>query len=256
MRYVDFIERNVGEYERPSLLAAALDGGTLARLAALRPQQDWRCLEIGAGIGTVSTWLAGQCPDGEVTATDIDTELLAGAVPPSVRVLRHDVTTDDFPEGSFDLIFSRWVFTHLPDRGRILSKAARWLAPGGRLVLEDAADLAGDTRPPLTRQLFQAAWPMALALVGTDRTWAEEFPEPLARAGLCRLELAADLPVAAPGTPMLRMLLITLELFRQPMIDAGAISAADFDAAIKEMTGPDFRALGFTTISACGRRPA
>lgn len=256
MSYTDVLDHDESEYERLSLLAGAFDEGTLRRLAALRPRPDWRCLEIGAGLGTLTSWLAGQCPDGEIIATDLKPHYLARTVPASVRVLRHDVTTDDFPDSSFDLIVARWVFMHLPHREQTLARVVRWLAPGGRLLLEDGADLAGqDTRPPATRHLLRLSWNTMRAVVGTEQGWALDFPAPLARAGLCQLELAADIPVAAPGTPMLRFLLTTMRRLEQPTLDLGEISDRDFKEAIAEMAGPDFRALGFTNIAASGRRP-
>lgn len=53
-------------------------------------------------------------------------------------MLRHDVRTDDFPEGSFDLVHVRAVLMHIPGRMATLRRMASWLAPGGWLVAQEA----------------------------------------------------------------------------------------------------------------------
>lgn len=47
MGYADVLDHHESKYERLSLLAGALDDGTLRLLAALRPRPDRRCLAIG-----------------------------------------------------------------------------------------------------------------------------------------------------------------------------------------------------------------
>jgi SAM-dependent methyltransferase len=40
-----------------------------------------------------------------------------------------------FADGSFDLVYSRYVFEHLPDPGEALREIARVLAPGGHCII-------------------------------------------------------------------------------------------------------------------------
>lgn len=98
------------EAERLEALAQALDENTFQRLGRLPLREDWHCLEIGAGLGTTARWLAARCPRGRVVATDIDTRLfpdLDGRNGWEAR--EHDVTRDEFPTASFDLIHARWA---------------------------------------------------------------------------------------------------------------------------------------------------
>ena len=53
------------------------------------------------------------------------------------RCLRHDVTSDEFPDRSFDLVHVRAVLMHIPDRMAALRRMVSWLAPGGWLLAED-----------------------------------------------------------------------------------------------------------------------
>src|SRR5438874_771600 len=82
-----FTHDAVSEPERLTALAAAFDPDTIYRLGRLGIQPDWNCLEIGAGVGTVSAWLATRCPRGRIIATDLDTSLIpAEGHPANLRV--------------------------------------------------------------------------------------------------------------------------------------------------------------------------
>ncbi|MEV7285058.1 hypothetical protein AB0O01_10950 [Streptomyces sp. NPDC093252] len=53
-------------------LTTGLDGATARAPARLEPRRGMRCLEVGAGGGSIARWLAGRvAPGGSVLATDI-----------------------------------------------------------------------------------------------------------------------------------------------------------------------------------------
>ena len=75
-----FANRRAVQPERLRLLAALLDDGTFRLLERLGVQPGWRCLEVGAGGGSVAAWLCDRtAPGGSVLATDLDTTVSAGA---------------------------------------------------------------------------------------------------------------------------------------------------------------------------------
>ena len=62
---------------RLDLLEQVFDPGTFDHLARLPLAAGSRCLEVGAGAGSVARWLCGRVgPGGRVVATDLDTEFL------------------------------------------------------------------------------------------------------------------------------------------------------------------------------------
>ncbi|MFG1666242.1 class I SAM-dependent methyltransferase [Streptomyces sp. Y7] len=91
------------EEARLRLLAEVFDPLCTRTLDALDVDRAARCLEVGAGSGSVAQWLCGQARDGEVIAADLDLRLLERVPEPRLRRLVHDVTTDPFPDGSFDV---------------------------------------------------------------------------------------------------------------------------------------------------------
>src|ERR687887_1032799 len=87
-------------------LEMVLDPGTRDHLVRLGVRPGSRCLEIGAGGGTIACWLAEQvAPDGIVVATDLETDYLEAEASkyPTLEVLRHDLTVEDLPDG-FDYV--------------------------------------------------------------------------------------------------------------------------------------------------------
>src|SRR5690242_10548404 len=119
-------------------LEAALDPGTRDLLTRLGIGPGWRCIEVGAGTGSIAAWLSESvAPDGEVVATDLDVDFLEGeAARPRLTVLKHDITSQDLPSG-FDLVHARYLVEWLPNKRRVLARMAAALRPGGVLLVED-----------------------------------------------------------------------------------------------------------------------
>ncbi len=134
-----FPHANAQESRRLELLEQRLDPITTRRLERFGLPSGARCLDVGAGGGSIARWLCRHVGStGRVTATDLETDFLAAKPPPNLRVLRHDVTTDAFSEESFDLVHVRTVLTHIGERMAPLRRMVSWLAPGGWLLVEEA----------------------------------------------------------------------------------------------------------------------
>jgi ubiquinone/menaquinone biosynthesis C-methylase UbiE len=116
-------------------IADTFDSLTADRLKRIGIAPGWRCLEIGAGNGSVAEMLADLTgPDGHVVATDIDTaylDHLRSAGRRNLEVRRHDITSGALPDGMYDLIHARLLLMHLPQRREILTRLWRALKPGG-----------------------------------------------------------------------------------------------------------------------------
>jgi SAM-dependent methyltransferase len=144
--------------ERLQALEAALDAGTIRVLRGCGITPGWRCLEVGAGGGSIADWMCEQVgPDGRVVATDLDTTVLQARSRPNLDIRVHDVLADELPRASFDLVHMRLLLAWLPERRAVLERVLAALKPGGRLVVEelDFASVATAQAPdrPLGRRV-------------------------------------------------------------------------------------------------------
>lgn len=74
------------ERARLASLEAVFDPYSRAAIIATKPNPGWRCLEVGAGGGSVAEWLSSVVgPDGVVVATDLETKFLAAINRPKRR---------------------------------------------------------------------------------------------------------------------------------------------------------------------------
>ncbi|TPQ17469.1 class I SAM-dependent methyltransferase [Streptomyces sporangiiformans] len=238
-------------------LRAELDPHSKRRLEALEPKPDWRCLEIGAGSGSIARWLAERCPSGKVVATDIELSSLGEAGVPNLEIVRHDVTTDDFPEGSFDLIYARYVFSHLRSRESDLARVASWLAPGGWLLLEEPAKFPIESaRDAAYREVSLATLEIYKEQVGTDLDWPRSFPAPLVELGLEDIGMDGSLSVVGGNRAMGLFWGEAIKGWGPTVVAAGKATEEQIEQAAGRMYQDDFWDLGLATAAAWGRRPA
>jgi SAM-dependent methyltransferase len=207
------------EGERLAGIQAAWDPGTFRHLSDLGVAEGWRCLEVGAGAGSVARWLCERVGEkGSVVATDIDTTLLDGLDLPNLEVRRHDIRTDELPEGEFDLIHTRLVLIHLPTREDVLRRLVDALAPGGWLLVEDisfaGAGTAGRRGSVAFRSLLTPLKAM-LEAHGADLGFARRVPILFNRLGLTEVGAEGRVTVLVGGSPNVRWVLPTLERIQE-----------------------------------------
>ncbi len=120
-------------------LTSLFDPVTFRHLDSLGVREGWSCLEVGAGGGSVASWLATRVGEsGRVLATDLDTRWLERQLrAPNVEVCRHSVVVDPLPEAHFDLVHERLVLLHVRERVAALRSIGRFAAAGRRLLVED-----------------------------------------------------------------------------------------------------------------------
>lgn len=220
------------ERRRLTLLEQVFDPYTRERLGRVGIRPGARCLELGAGAGSIARWLCHQVgPEGHVTATDLGVQWLRDLDEPNVTILQHDLLVDGFPPGSFDVIHARAVLEHLSAREDAIARIIDWLAPGGWLVIEDFDRFSLEHSVSPFGRAFRTVCD-TLTLAGADYYWARSFPEPLARAGLERIDGRADVPVLRGGSPIAELAALTIEALADRSIEAGLISTNDVEAAV------------------------
>ena len=126
------------EHERLTRLGATLDSVTIQHLETIGVTTGWRCLEVGAGAGSMAAWLCRRVgAQGHVVATDLDVKFLAALDSPNLEIRHHDIVHDPLEPAAFDLVHARSVLEHLAGRDAALAKMVAALKPGGWLLVED-----------------------------------------------------------------------------------------------------------------------
>jgi SAM-dependent methyltransferase len=214
--------REGDEDERLTLLEQLYDPASRRRRSLVQP--GWRCLEVGAGRGSMAVWLAEQVgPDGQVVATDIDTRYLERLDVANLEVRRHSILDDPLDAigaGSFDLVCSRLMLFHLVDRQEeAIRRMAACLRPGGWLVDEDAdwgTAAPVDPAHPLYEG-YRSAWRDGdwWTVRGYDKRFGRKLPALFERCGLEEIRHEAATEVVRGGSDWARWWIPTLEVINE-----------------------------------------
>lgn len=241
------------ERRRLALLQDYQDAPTIRGLEVTGVAEGWRCLDAGAGAGSISRWLAGRVgPGGSVLAVDLDTNLLAARDNLAVRQL--DLRTDALPEGAFDLVHARLVLTHLPEREAVLDRLVRAARPGGWVVLGDIN--FGTTRPDGDDAAFTRvaeAYPAVSSSAGGDPALGPKLPGMLGRRGLTAIGAAAHRTYERGGSIGSTAMSLTFERIRKPARVHG-VTGADVDHTRALLADPGFGFFGPEFWTAWGRK--
>ena len=243
------------EPRRLELLEGHADPTSKRRLEETGLREGWSCLEVGAGRGSIAHWLSQQVgPCGHVTALDLDTSLLSWLREPNVEVVCGDVLGLELPEASFDLIHTRLVLMHIPERDRAIQNMVSWLRPGGWLVVEELDWMAILSDPDPDRVALFAAYNEGLPTI--DLECGRMLVPELSAAGLTDIggELRAD--VIEGATPLAEWEQLSVLALAAEVLEAETANPSQIDAHLVRLNDPGYRGFGFTWACARGRKPA
>ncbi len=243
-----------------------LDPGTIHALSRhVLPhggvRAGWRCLEVGAGGGSIAHWLAERAGAGGcVVATDIDTIYLdARAASSGFEARRHDIARDPLPTGAYDLIHTRLVLEHIPERDAVLAALAEALRPGGWLVVE-AVDYAS-ALPVSALGADEHARSQSLRLrefeaAGAKTDYGRHVPAAMRALGLVNVENEARAYVMRGGSAGARWFALSMEQLRGRLTGPGKLTDAEIDAMLGFFDNPDWAAISPMIVASWGQRRA
>ena len=251
--------------EAPARLGAleAVDPGTIRLLEALGPRVGWRCLEVGAGGGSLAPWLCRRVgPTGRVLATDPDPRFLdelAALDAPNLEVRRHDVTTDALPERAFELVHTRGVLEHLPApaRAAALGRPAAALAPGGWLLAEagDYVSWAPATGWPAARAArFAEASAAVLRALPVDVFYGRRLAGELQAQGLAEVAAEGRVALVRGASPAAWSWRAAWAALGERLVAAGALTRQELEGFAALHDDPDV-VRSPVAVAAWGRRP-
>jgi SAM-dependent methyltransferase len=248
------------ERRRLDLLEQVFDPGTVEHLGRIPLPDGGRCLEVGAGAGSIARWMCDRVgPDGWVVATDLDTGFLEQLEEKNLEVRRHDIVADDLEEDAYDLVHSRLVLDHLPARRQVIKRMAAALRPGGWLVQEvfDWSSLVvptGCTGGELHTRMHESLRAV-FAAVGGISDFGRHLPLEFRAADLVDVGAEGRVHVALPGTPAGAWWQMSLAALREPLLGPGGMSEPEVDAALSACDEEGYCSLYPTLVTVWGRRP-
>ena len=223
------------ELQRLRLLESVWDPGTTARLSALGVGAGWRCLELGAGGGSITRWLCDRVgPGGAVTAVDLEPHFLEADPRPNLEIHRRDIVAEGIPGDGYDLIHTRFLLMHLPNRDKIIHELVGRLRPGGVILLEEC-----DFHPVSAADspLYVETWAEACAAgaeTGGDWSCGRDLPATLCDAGAVGVKALVETALFVGGEPISQVIAMTWKQLT-PLLVARGYPAERLAAAIAEL---------------------
>ena len=246
-----------GERARLARIESWLDPHSIRVFEERGVKPGWRCLDVGAGGGSLTQWLCDRvAPRGSVVAVDADTRFVEKLGAANLEVWRTDIVHEPLPEREFDLVHTRFLLQHLPERERVLEELARALKPGGLLIVFDAGGA-----PPAAFQdrerfdRFALAFLTSAAQAGWDLTWAPCLPRRLGELGLVDVRATAFREYATgsrDGFP--EFFASSIDALRERLLATGWLEPADLDALTAALRDPAQAFLTFECWIASARR--
>lgn len=245
------------ERSRLEKLQAIHDPGTLARLDKLELERGMRCLEVGAGAGSIARSLAERVgAEGQVVAADMNPRFLRDFPGAGRSVVTHDITTGPVPPSDFDFVHCRAVLAHVEDIPGAARNLLDSVRPGGLLFCEEpdyagceacdpdhpfapvfeeylAGVMAGDRMDPLAgRHVFAALRDAGLEAIGTD----------------------VSSQIVSGGSFRARYRKETMENVREVAIEHGSYTEASFQALMDCFDDRTFAYMDAPWVGIWGRR--
>jgi SAM-dependent methyltransferase len=234
------------EQRRLALLEHCLDQVTTTILTSLGVGVGSKCLEVGAGNGSIARWLRDQVtPSGQVVALDLDIRYFKDD--PGIDARECDILVDEIEHDNFDLVHCRALLHHLPgSEVNALRRLASALRPGGVLVAEEpwfGAMFASPT-PALATM-----WKALDDAMPADYMWAVGLAQALHDAGLTEIEMSGDAHLIRGGSPEAQLFQLTIAAVRD-RIPAGI----DLDTGLSLLNDSDVFEPSTVWYSAWGKR--
>lgn len=228
--------------ERLRMLSRVMWPTTRALFAHVGVEPDARCLDVGCGGGDVSVALAALVPNGSVVGVDLDDEKLeiarGEAAAAGVRNVEYRVEDVLHPPASkehFDLVYARFLLTHLPDPAAALHGITNRLTPGGVVIVEDI-DFTGNFCHPHSDAFsrYVDLYTRAVQARGCDPNIGPRLPGLLSGAGLDAVGMNVVQPAGRTGEVKL-LSPVTLEAIADAVLAEELVTVDELHRTVDDL---------------------
>lgn len=159
---------------------SARDIEAILGIAGERLESYPRILDFGCGCGRILLWLEGLSAQCSLHGVDIDADAIEWArenLPFATVAVNQPLPPLDYPDASFDLVFSHSVFTHIDEsyQDRWLAELRRVTRPEGALLISLHGEHAFQTAHAGNTALEDSLRRDGFLFVADD-SWEGDFP--------------------------------------------------------------------------------
>lgn len=243
-------------------LEAMADPGTIRHFEALGVGEGWNCLEAGAGGGSMTAWLCDRVgPNGSVVAVDINTRFVEDLKRSNLDVRQLDIRQEELPVDTFDLVHTRALLGHLPDRRRAIDKLVNALAPNGWLLAEELDFVAVAPVPGVDSRQAALFTKMLDAhhhvLDGhLDPFYGRRVADDLSRSALDDIGSEGRTTILHGGSAGAMAWSLTFEQLSESMLDEQLVTERELDDVREALDDPAFAIQSMVFMAAWGRKKA
>lgn len=206
-------------------------------------------LEAGCGVGAQTVTLATNSPQARITSIDVSKTSLAEATTAvkaggirNVTLQQADLFHLPFQPASFDHVFVCFVLEHLAEPVKALKTLKRMLKPGGSMTVIEGDHGSAYFHPDseFARRAIQCQVELQKRAGGNANVGRELYPL-MIEAGFAGARVSPRMVYVDSSRPKLvegftkNTFTAMIEGVRKPAIDAGLMSAADFDRGIADL---------------------
>jgi len=226
--------------ERLKLLSQVLLPTTSQLLNAVGLGKGMKCLDVGCGGGHVTLLMAGLVgPRGKVVGTDMDGGILALARKDAdaghldnVEFRQRDASICTEVEG-YDLVYARFVLTHLSEPEKCLDAMVRACRPKGAVVIEDI-DFTGNFCHPYcwAYEQYTELYQKVVRRRGGDPDIGPRLPGMLRKAGAQGVQVNVVQPAHLEGDGKY-ITAVTMERIADSLVSEGLATDGEVEQVIE-----------------------
>lgn len=237
-----YVLRGGSEGARRLRILAEVSWPTTERLLSrVGVQEGWRCLDAGCGIGYVAIKLAGLVGEtGRSVGEDFDAEALEVAKEEARQAgadveFRQRALADLEDVEGYDLVYARFLLSHLGDPAEGLASLIRAAKPGGVVVVEDVdfrSCFSWPASPAVER--YAELYRDTAERLGADPLIGPRLVGMFLDTGLDDVNFDAIQPLFHEGDGKL-MPQVTMEHIRERVVSEGLASHEEINGVVEEL---------------------
>ncbi len=227
--------------KRLKLLARVKWPTTKTLLRRVGVRKGMRCLDVGCGNGAVTLKLALRVGNnGQAVGIDPDERCLEFARRKAARhklpaVFRVENVTGLRDVDAYDLVYARFLLTHLPKPEEALARMVRAARPGGWVIAEDIEFAAHFSYPPCPALgRYVDLYQQAVQRKGADPNIGPRLVSLFLDSGLDEVQVEVVQPTYRRGTGK-RIAAITMEHIQDAVVQLGLASTQEVEGIVAEL---------------------